>query len=494
MKGLLGIDIGTSALKAALFTPQGRPVDWVSIDYCVSTPHPGWAEQDPKLWWDAACQALRLLWDKGHAPKDILAVGVDGASWAMAAIGDNGTALCPSPLWMDTRAQAICEAYEEAFEKEGLFTVSKNPLKPGYTLPKILWLKKTYPEVYARTRFFLQSNGFLVYRMTGAVTQDTSQGYGYACYDMEKHRWDEHAVRFFGLAREKLPDILPSTCLAGTVTAQAAQETGLLTGTPVAAGGLDAACAALGVGVVSLGQAQEQGGQAGGMSLVTSRAAGDPRLILGAHVVPGKYLLQGGTTGGGGVLRWCRDLWRDLSYAQMDAEAKVIPPGSDGVVFLPYLSGERSPLWDPRARGIFYGLDYRISRGHMLRAAMEGAAFALRHNLETAQGCGVSVSALRATGGAANSALWTQIKADVTGKTLEVPASDTATAWGAAILGGVATGVFTSCEKAVSGVDVLRACVPREEFQEVYERNYRIYKELSRQTQAIGIQFAGEAR
>ena len=244
------------------------------------------------------------------------------------------------------------------------------------------------------------------------------------------------------------------------------------------AGGLDAACGTLGAGVVSPGQTQEQGGQAGGMSICIDRYAADPRLILGFHAVPGRWLLQGGTTGGGGALKWLREtVCPELSFAQMSELAEQAPAGSGGVVFLPYMAGERSPLWNPKACGVFFGLDFSTTRAQMIRACMEGVAYALRHNLETAEAAGARADILRAMGGSANSRIWTQIKVDITGHGIEVPSSDTATTLGAAILAGAGTGVYGSFEEAARRtVRVRKAFAPDPDTQEVYAKGYETYR------------------
>ena len=273
---------------------------------------------------------------------------------------------------------------------------------------------------------------------------------------------------------------MPSHRIAGRLTKEAAEQTGLKEGIPVAAGGLDAACGTLGAGVVSPGQTQEQGGQAGGMSICIDRYAADPRLILGFHVVPGRWLLQGGTTGGGGALKWLREtMCPELSFEEMSDLAEKAPAGSGGAVFLPYMAGERSPVWNPEACGVFFGLNFSTTRGQMIRACMEGVAYALRHNLETAEAAGARAETLRAMGGSANSRVWTQIKADVTGHGIEVPASDTATTLGAAILAGVGTGVYGSFEEAAERtIRVKKTFTPDPEKRAVYDRGYETYRKL----------------
>ena len=488
---LLGIDIGTSSCKVAVFDRAGGVVASATAAYPVAYPHAGWAEQKPTDWWDGVCRALKELWEHAPiAPSDIASVGVDGQSWSAIALSEKGEVLCPTPIWMDTRSKEICERVSREIGEERIVALSGNALSPTYTTGKVLWMREYLPDLFEKTEHILQSNSYIVYRLTDAITQDVSQGYGWHCYDMRSGAWDEAMAERMGIPTKLLPPIVPCDRVVGEVTASAARETGLAVGTPVVAGGLDAACATLGAGVIEAGQTQEQGGQAGGMSICLDRVCADPRLILGAHVVPGRWLLQGGTVGGGGVMRW---LERELgglereraaalgrsSLEQLGELAQAVPAGSDGLVFLPYMAGERTPIWDPDAKGVFYGLDFSQTRGHLIRAGMEGVAFSLRHNLEIAEQAGAKVEVLCATGGAANSVLWTQIKADVTEKTILVPASDTATTWGAAMLAGVGAGIFASYEEAVAGsVHHTRRHAPDPAHAAVYAERYEVYRKL----------------
>ena len=478
---LLGVDIGTSSCKTALFDADGRAVAQGGSEYPVSYPRKGWAEQDPRDWWDGVCRAVReMISGNGINPSDIAGIGVDGQSWSAIALDGAGEVLCPTPIWTDTRSAEICRETLERLPQEKLFALCGNPPQPGYTWPKILWYRRHRPEVFAAAKKILQSNSYIVYRMTGEITQDLSQGYGLACFDMRKGRWDEETCGELGIPGTLLPEIVPSHQVVGRLTREAAEQTGLTEGIPVAAGGLDAACGTLGAGVVLPGQTQEQGGQAGGMSICIDKYAAEPRLILGFHVVPGRWLLQGGTTGGGGALKWLREtMCPELSFEEMSSLAETAPAGSGGVTFLPYMAGERSPIWNPDACGVFFGLGFGVTRGQMIRACMEGVAYALRHNLETAETAGARAETLRSMGGSANSRIWTQIKADVTGRSIEVPGSDTATTLGAAMLAGVGTGVWGSFEEAAEQtVRVKRRYEPDPENREQYDRGYEKYRKL----------------
>lgn len=490
---LLGIDIGTSACKAALFDRKGQVLAAANGEYPVYYPEEGWAEQNPEEWWSAVCEAVRQVIRKaGIQPEEIAGVGIDGQSWSAIAIDKGGKVLTNTPIWMDTRAQSICDRLNEEIGEDEIFRIAGNSLQPSYTTAKIVWYKENLPEVYSKIYKILQSNSYIAFKLTGQISQDLSQGYGLHCFDMRTGQWDEEMCRKMGIPRDFLPEIVPSDRIIGTVTKKAAEESGLAEGTPVAAGGLDAACGTLGAGVIHSGETQEQGGQAGGMSICIEKYQADPRLILGFHVIPGKWLLQGGTTGGGGVMRWFEREFADYerlmreqtgisSLDQLNEIAEKVKPGCDGLVFLPYMAGERSPIWNPYAKGVFYGLDFSKTKGHMVRACMEGVAFSLRHNLETAEEAGAKAEILRAMGGSANSLLWTQIKSDVTGKTMAVPASDTATTLGAALLAGVGTGFYKDYEEAVAEtVKVTRKHQPDPEKKAVYDKNYETYLELYR--------------
>lgn len=491
---LLGIDIGTSACKIAVFDKQGQVLSSGSADYAVYYPQIGWAEQNPEEWWEAICSAIPQVLAKGHiSPEDIAGIGIDGQSWSAIAVDKEGNVLTNSPIWMDTRAKDICEEFNEKIGADRIFALAGNSLQPSYATAKIIWYQRNLPEVYEKIYKILQSNSYIAYKLTGVFSQDVSQSYGFHCFNMQTGAWDDDMCEELGIPREILPDIYPCHQVIGSVTEQAALESGLVAGIPVVAGGLDAACGTLGAGVLHNGETQEQGGQAGGMSICTDTYKADPRLILSFHVVPDCWLLQGGTTGGGGVMRWFEREFADFereegkrlgksSLGMLNEIAEKVNAGSDGVVFLPYMSGERSPIWDSDAKGVFYGLDFSKTKGHFVRAAMEGVAFSLKHNLEVAKEAGAEVSVLRAMGGSANSLLWTQIKSDITGKPILVPSSDTATTLGAAILAGVGVGLYESFEEAVSlTVENKRSHEPNAECADIYQKNYEIYLELYNQ-------------
>ncbi|MDU5333991.1 xylulokinase [Enterococcus sp.] len=495
---LLGIDIGISSCKVALFTEDGEAIAQSTKSYPVFHPQEGWAEQDPDDWWQAVCQAIKELLSESKVKSEkIVGIGVDGQSWSAIPISNDGTLLRNTPIWMDTRAQEICDDLKHTLGEERLFAISGNPIQHSYTLPKVLWYRDHLPELYKQTAKILQSNSYIVYKLTGEITQDISQGYGYQCFDMKKGAWDRELCKEMNLREDILPEIAACHEIVGRVTKEAAQQSGLSAGIPVVAGGLDSACGTLGVGVIANGETQEQGGQAGGMSICTDEYRADKHLILSYHVTSKNWLLQGGTVGGGGVLKWFEEQFGQTerinaenngttNFEEMNLLAENIEAGSEGLVFLPYMAGERSPIWNPKAKGVYYGLDYSKTKGHMIRASMEGVAFSLKHNLDVAKQAGAEVSRLRAMGGSANSQLWTQIKSDVTNKPIDVLNSDTATTLGAAILAGVAVGVYKDFEDAVAKtVQIRRSHTPNPYNSEVYQKNYELYLKLYEQLKGV---------
>lgn len=479
---LLGIDIGTSACKVAIFEKSGNVLAQSNQPYQLYYPHPGWVEQDADEWWSAICDGIQDVLDQsGIAPADIAGVGIDGQSWSAIPVDKAGNALARTPIWMDTRARDICDRVKSEVGFERIFEVAGNDFLPSYTTPKMLWFKENAPDVFRKTDKFMQSNSYIAMKLTGVMSMDYSQGYGVHFFKMDDCTVDADLAKELGLSADLIPKLCECHDVIGAVTADAAKLTGLAEGTPVVAGGLDAACGTLGAGVFLPGQTQEQGGQAGGMSICVDHALAHPKLILSPHVVPGMWLLQGGTVGGGGTLRWFRqEFGPEQSFDALTALAEPIPAGSEGVIFLPYMAGERSPIWNPDAKGIYYGLGFDKTKGHLVRATLEGVAYSLEHNLRVAAETGAKVGELIAMGGASNSRLWTQIKADVTGKTIKVPTSDTATTLGAAILAGIGVGVYEGFEEAIEETIVItRVQEPDMEAHEQYQKYMQMYLDLS---------------
>jgi len=414
---ILTLDNGTSSTKAALWSLDGRILAEASQAYPLHQPQPTWAEIDAEVWWQAACQTIQaVLAHSGVPAAAVQAVALDGISWTLLAVDRALRPLYPALIWLDRRAESEAAEMQAAPQAAGWLELSGNPLDPAYITPKLRWLQRHQPPVFEQADCFLTSSGFLTARLCGELTCDLTQAYGYHFFDMRQARWDETAAQALGVPLEKMPPLRACGDVVGRVTHQAAALTGLAAGTPVLAGCLDAAAGALGAGVTRPGQANEQGGQAGGMAISLAQPVVEPRLILSRHVLPGQFLLQGGTVGGG-ALGWLRGLLgENLSFEQLSAEAAQSTPGAGGVIFLPYLAGERTPLWNSQLRGVFSGLSYTTARRDLARAVLEGCALAVYHNIQVAAGHGAQVDEYLGSGGATRSPIWCQIKADLYGK------------------------------------------------------------------------------
>lgn len=478
---ILGIDIGTSACKTAVFDKSGNVTATKTGAYKVYYPQEGFVEQDPLEWWAVVCDTVKFMIEESRInPDDIKAVGIDGQSWSAIMIDKYGDLIFDNPIWMDTRAAEICEEIKRSIGEKAIFDVCGNPFSPTYTLPKLMWFKRYYPEVYKKAYKVLQSNSYIVYKLTGQISQDLSQCYGFHFFDMQKSELNTEMAKEMGIDINLIPNISACHDIVGRITREAAEFTGLLEGTPVVAGGLDAACGTLGAAVINEGQTQEQGGQSGGMGICLETYKAHPKLIMSNHVVPNRWLLQGGTVGGGGSFKWLKEnFFANTSFAEMDTLAASTPCGADGLIFLPYMAGERSPIWDVKAKGVFYGMDYSKNRSHFIRAVMEGVAYSLQHNIKTAEESGCFIDMMHSIGGSANSDIWMQIKADVTNTPISVTSSDTSATLGAAILAGVAVGIYTDFHDAVKNtVSIKKTYTPNQKNHEAYMRCYGKYLEI----------------
>ena len=485
---IITIDVGTSSTKTALWDESGQLNTETTFTYALYRPSPLWAEIDANAWWQAVCQTTReVLARSGVHPSDVAGIGVDGVGWTLVPVDQQVEPLAPAMIWLDRRAQAEADWLNALPDAQRLIKLDANPIDPAYITPKLLWLKHNQPTVFDATYQFLTASGFIAARLTGEFTCDYTQAYGYHFFDIAHERWDAATAQQIGLPLEKMPRLCSCSEIVGRVTAQAAEQLGLRAGIPVIAGCLDAAAGALGSGVTRLGQTNEQGGQAGGFAVSVSQVIVEPQLIFSHHVLPNQYLLQAGTVGGGS-LGWFRSILGDsssLSFESLSQQADQSAAGSNGLIFLPYMAGERTPLWNSNARGVFFGLSYKTSRADLIRALMEGCAFAVRDNLAIAEAKGAVVTEYLASGGATQSAVWCQIKADIYGKPLIVARR----ADGGE--GGHTLGLYALTAYAIGQVDDIGACVerllpnrqvfePLAKHHALYEELFGLYRNLSR--------------
>ena len=467
--------------------PEGRLLAEASCDTPINRPQPVWAEIDPGLWWSAAVQTVReVLAKSGVDPHTIGGIGVDGISWSLVPVDAAFQPIAPAMIWLDRRAEAENRELQTRPDAAGLVAMSANPLDPAYITPKLLWLKHCQPAVFDQARWFLTSSGYLTARLTGEATCDFTQAYGYHFFDIAHERWDSATAGLLGIPLEKMPRLCACSDVAGTLSARAGTEMGLPAGIPVIAGCLDAASGALGAGVTRLGQTNEQGGQAGGMAISLPNVVVEPRLIFSHHVLQGQYLLQGGTVGGGS-LGWFRDtlgqvevdaaaLLGQSAFELFNTQVEKAAPGAHGLIFVPYMAGERTPLWSSTARGIYFGLSYNTSRADMLRAIMEGCAFSVYHNMKVAEEKGAVVQECLGSGGATRSAPWCQIKADIYGKPFVV-ARTADDSEGGHLLGLLALTAYGAGLAADPGQMVERLLPNRRVFEPSMQR-HALYEDL----------------
>lgn len=492
-RGLLGIDVGTSGLKALLLSPSGRLAGSVTETYPLEVPRPGWAQQDPGLWWTACRRAVRkLLSQSGLPASGVVGVGLTGQMHGSVFLDGAGRVLTPALLWCDQRTAAECDEITRRVGGRGaLLRYTFNPALTGFTAPKILWVKRHLPQVFRKTTRVLLPKDFLRFCLTGAFASDVSDASGTLLFDVGARRWSLPVLKALGLPRSWFPDALEGPQITGRVSRAAAGATGLLEGTPVVAGGGDQAAGAVGCGVVEPGVVSATLGTSGVVfaACALPRRVPDGRLHLFCSAVTGGWHLMGVMLSAGGALRWLRDeLGRAVvpgtppgadPYDRMCREAARVPAGAEGLLFLPYLTGERTPHADPHARGVFFGLSLKHSAAHLTRAVLEGVAYGMRDSLELIREMGVRVSRLRLSGGGARNPLWCTIQASVYGEPGARLTREEGPAMGAAMLAGIGTGVFRDYRHAV------RICVaekdrftPRPHLVKAYARGYRIYRRL----------------
>lgn len=493
---IVTVDVGTSSTKTVLWDAAGRAIAESAAPYTLQRPTPLSAEIDANIWWDAVCRTIRQVVAQAAVdPREITGIGVDGVGWTLVPVDENAHPLFPAMIWLDRRADLETDWLNALPEADRLVRLAANPIDPAYITPKLLWLKNHHPAIFDRTHQFLTASGFIVARMTGTFVCDYTQAYGYHFFDMTREAWEAAAAARIGVPLDKMPRLCAATDIVGTLTAQAAAQMGLVAGIPVIAGCLDAAAGALGAGVTRLGQTNEQGGQAGGMAISLDHMVVEPRLIFSHHVVPGQYLLQAGTVGGG-TLGWFRDVLgheervesaqsgRD-PFELFSEQVRESPPGAQQLIFLPYMAGERTPLWNSHARGVFFGLSYNTTRGDMLRAIMEGCAFAVYDNLCIAEEHGVAVSEYLGSGGATRSPVWCQIKADIYGRPFTVARRQGGGE------GGHSLGLFALAAYGTGLCDDIGTCVEqllpeRQVFEPdgarhaMYQELFQVYRRVSR--------------
>jgi xylulokinase len=480
---VLGIDVSTTATKALLVDEEGAVRGVGIAEYGVSTPHPLWSEQDPGMWWMAAIAAIgSVLTTTGTSPDSVEAVGLTGQMHGLVLLGGDGAVLRPAILWNDQRTAAECDAIRRAVGPERLIQVTGNDALAGFTAPKLVWVRDHEPAVWAQTRHVLLPKDYLRYRLTDGFAIDKADGAGTILFDLAARDWSGEVLDALHIPRAWLPDTYEGPQITGTVTSAAAEATGLRAGTPVVAGGGDQAANAVGVGAVTPGVMALSLGTSGVVFATTDRPVIEPsgRAHAFCHAVPERWHLMTVMLSAAGSLRWFRDaVAPGVGYPELLQGADAIPAGSDGLWFLPYLTGERSPHPDPLARGAFIGLTVTHDRRHLARSVLEGVAYGLRDGLELMVSAGVArPNQVRASGGGTASQLWMQILADVLQVEVATVSTTEGAAYGAALLGAVGAGWHETVDVGCAAwVQVTPGAAPGADVA-AYVDGYAVYRDL----------------
>jgi xylulokinase len=497
---LLGIDLGTTGVKAVLFNAEdGEVRSSAFCSYPLFHPRPGWAEQQPEDWWSATLQALKTCVSGGRAKgipaASVRGIGVSGQMHGVVLLDEDSLVLRPAIIWADQRSEEECRQITERVGASHLIELVSNPALTGFSLPKLMWIRNHEPDLFARGRTLLLPKDYIRYRLTGVLGMEISDAAGTCLLDVVHGRWSEELLSLLDLDRRLLPPVIASEAVAGGLLPDVASQVELPGGTPVAGGGADNACGAVGSGVVRQGLALVSIGTSGvvlvhSSSPLVDRSGPLPRVHTFNHAQPAAWYLMGVTQAAGLSLRWLRDnlglpemaveRFSGLdAYDLLDAEAGQAPAGSEGLLFLPYLAGERTPHLDASARGGWIGLTASHTRRHLIRAVLEGVAYSLKDCFTIIQQQGLPIEQVRATGGGARSRLWRQIISDVLGTPLVTTNSAEGPAFGAAILAGVAAGVYPSVEEACRRVvATLEHTEPQAETSDRLAKGYAVYQAL----------------
>jgi xylulokinase len=475
---LLGLDVGTGGARAVAVEESGNVVAEASSEYPLMSPRPGWTEQDPQDWWEGAREALGKV--AAEVEDEVVGLGLTGQMHGSVFLDASAQVIRPALLWNDQRTEEQCRKITQAVGRERLLGLAGNPALTGFQAPKILWLKDEEPENYSRVARVLLPKDYIRLRLTGEYATDASDAAGTLLLDVRERDWSAEILDALEIPLKWMPTVYEGPESTGGLRKEVAEELGLPDGIPVAAGGGDNAAAAVGVGVVEGGLLSSSVGTSGVLFAASGGFTPDPsgRIHAFCHAVPEAYHLMGVTLSAGGSLRW----WRDATNAEYDElveRAEGVRPGAEGLLFLPYLSGERTPHLDPQARGAFVGLTTRHGIPHMTRAVMEGVVFSLRDSLEIMRELEVPLDQVRATGGGARSTLWRQLQADVYGVPIHRTTTDEGPAHGAALLAGVAAGVYRDVDEACSTVRLREEVTePDPERTRIYEEHYEVYRAL----------------
>ncbi|MDD3617420.1 MAG: FGGY family carbohydrate kinase [Lachnospiraceae bacterium] len=494
-KYLLGVDVGTTSIKVAIIDEDANVLGLSSSSYHMITPNQDYAQIDTEDMWQAYCKCLRLLFNgKKLDPGKVKGISISSLCPGVAAFGADGEILVDPIIYSDRRSTEEAEIIKREVGEDKLFEITANTAMAGaISGTSMLWVKRNLPEVYEKTKYFGHVNTLMAYKMSGEFAFDYSNASYTALFETTGgYKWSEFLCEKIGIDIEKLPPLHPSTYVVGGLINQDLIEMGIPSGTPIVIGGGDTACATLAAGVTDAGDVCESVGTTNVLTICVDQPKFDHSFINRCHVVEGKWIYQGALSHTGASYQWfrdefCKDLKEEAigchntAFELMNMEAEEANPGSDGLVFLPYMLGERSPIWDPYARGVFFGLSLHTTRKEMNRAIMEGCGYGLRQLAEIAERVtGNKIESFTSIGGGAKSETWAHIKADITGKDIIILDMNDMAPIGAALLAGTGVGIFKDVYEASAMVDknVYKVIRSSDEHKDVYDKRYQVYTEL----------------
>ena len=486
---LLGIDVGTTGTRAVLIDGHGRVLSTATAEHAaISAPHPGWAEQHPQNWWAAACLAIpECLRLAKVSSSDVAAIGLSGQMHGLVLLDAAGEVLRPSIIWCDQRTETECREFTEKIGAQRLIELTANPALTGFTLPKILWVQKNEPAIWARVRSILLPKDYIRYRLSGVRAIDVADASGTLLLDVIHRQWSATIMQAAQVPEEILPPVFESPQITAAVSEAGASATGLRAGIPIVAGAGDQAAGAVGMGIVRPGTVSATIGTSGVVFAATANPTLDPlgRIHTFCHAVPNRWHVMGVTQAAGYSLRWFRDQFgapgdpRTDAYDRLMQEAFNAPAGAGGLLWAPYLMGERTPHLDPHARAALVGLTSTHTRSHIVRAILEGVAFSLRDTLEIFAALNIPVNSIRLGGGGARPALWRQIQADIYGLPVNMVEAEEGPAYGAALLAGTGAGLWPTVDAACDAtVRIAETVAPNANHVAVMNRLYSTYRQL----------------
>ncbi|MEM2896753.1 MAG: xylulokinase [Candidatus Bathyarchaeia archaeon] len=482
---VLTIDVGTMGCKAILFDKYGRGVSRGNAYFSTKYLHAHWAEQNPEDWWRATVSAIKYALRKVD-PKKVIGIGLTGQMSGVVLLDENKNAIRPCIIWMDRRAIRQTEEFKSRFDEKEIYRITGHRIDPAFFALKLLWIKENERSKFDRAKYFLLSKDYVRMKLCDSIATDYGDASGTMLLDIRRRLWATELIESLKLPVDKFPKLLEPYEIAGELAEKPARAFGLRAGIPIIAGSGDGLCAALGAGVIKQGVCHEVTGTSTVISVCSNSLSYDPgmRVIMNCHVMPKLWLIEAPMSTTGAILEWFKNNFfgnygKADVYESMNREASKVSIGCDGLILLPYFMGERSPVWDPKARGVLFGLTLSHSKGHFIRAIFEGVAFALNQILLLLEEIGIRVKEIRSTGGGSKSKLWNQIKANVTGKPVNTLKTEETTLLGAMLLAFYGLGFYKSLKDAANRVvKVAERNLPSKKLHAQYSKRYILFKQV----------------